>query len=76
MDSKLEYLLSLCTRTPGGRIVNSKDLNEHQIAEAQMKEHFFVDEHGCGFAFLPWTLSTTTDRKREADYFARNNMMV
>jgi hypothetical protein len=60
----------------GGRVVSSNDLNEFQIAEARREFKFFVTEGGLGFAILPWELTTDKDRKREADYFGRNNMMV
>ena len=59
------------------RIVNSGDLDRFQISEAQANGLFFVDpETSYGWALLPWDLTTTRDRKREADYFSRNNMMV
>lgn len=60
----------------GGRIVSSNDLNEYQIAEARRENKFFVTDDGLGFAILPWELTTDKDRKREAEYFTRNNMMV
>jgi hypothetical protein len=59
-----------------GRIVNSDDLSDLQISEARKEFRFFVTEQGLGFAILPWELTTRKDRKREADYFSQNNMMV
>lgn len=51
------------------RIVSSGDLNHWQIAEAQRRHLFFVDEEtALGWALLPWDLTTDKDRKREQDY--------
>ena len=59
------------------RIVSSGDMTELQIAEARQANRFYVDEEtGLGFAAIPWELTTSKDRKREADYFSRNNMMA
>ena len=74
MDPKLEYLLSLCTRSPGGRLVSSKDLIPAQIAEAQGREFFYIDADGNGFAFLPWSLTTQKDREREQDFLGAQFM--
>lgn len=76
MPPKLEYLLSLTTRSPGGRIICSKDLSEVQIADADLHNRFYVDADGLGYAFVPWSCTTKTDREREANYFSRNGMMV
>lgn len=73
---KLAVLLNLCITAPGGRLVSTGDLNEHQIAEATTMDRMYVDEGGFGYVFLPWSLTTRRDRLREADYFGRNNMMV
>ncbi len=59
------------------RIVSSGDMTELQISESRQANRFFVDEEtGLGFAAIPWELTTSKDRKREAGYFSRNNMMV
>lgn len=63
--------------TTGMRIVSSGDLTPNQISEAQAAYRFWLDvDTGLGFALVPWELTTGKDRKREADYFSRNNMMV
>jgi len=63
--------------TENCRIVSSGDLTNLQIAEAQASGKFFVDaSNGFGWALVPWELTTSKDRAREADYFSRNNMMV
>ena len=62
--------------TSGGRIVNSNDLTAFQISEAQANGKFWVSPEGYGWAILSWELTTDKDRKREADYFSRNNMMA
>ena len=74
--AELRQLLSMCGQSPGGRIVSSQELSEIQIGDAQLHNRFYVDPDGFGFAFVPWNLTTTKDRKREADYFSRNGMMV
>lgn len=52
------------------RVVSSGDLSIHQIAEAQANRLFWVDEKtNLGWAILPFELTTTKDRHREADYF-------
>ena len=59
------------------RVVSSGDLTHHQIVEAQTTGRFFVEPGGgLGWALLPWDLTTEKDRRREADYFSRNNMMT
>lgn len=59
------------------RIVSTGDLNHWQIAEASRLRLMFVDEEtALGWVLLPWSLTTDKDRKREADYFSRNEMMV
>lgn len=51
------------------RIVSSGDLTEIQIAEAQACGRFYVEPGGgLGWALLPWSLTTTKDRDREALY--------
>ncbi len=61
----------------GGRIVSSNDLHPFQMAELRQAGTFFVDPAtSYGWGLLPWDLTTDKDRKREADYFSRNNMMV
>ena len=60
-----------------GRIVSSGDLQMEVIVESQANERFYVDpDTSLGWAIIPWELSTMKDRKREADYFSRNNMLV
>lgn len=56
-----EFLKSI----EGGRIVSSADLNEHQIIEAKANNKFYVDDHGYGYAILPWGLKTDKDDERE-----------
>lgn len=53
------------------RIVCSGDLSVHQIAEAQASGKFFIASSGMGFVLLPFELTTTKDRQREADYHAK-----
>lgn len=65
-----EFLLKSCE--VGGRIVSSGELHRCQIAEAQAKGLFFVDEDTkLGWAILPWALTTDKDRERESLYFAK-----
>lgn len=72
-DGALKFLLSMGE----GRIVSSGDLTRLQIAEAQARGRFYVEPGGgLGWAVVPWDLTTAKDRKREADYFSRNNMLV
>ena len=61
--------------TLGGRVVSSNDLSPFQISEARRLGKFWISPEGFGWAIVPWELTTTKDRKREADYFSRNNMM-
>ena len=48
-----------------GRIVSSGDLCTEAISEARARGVFYVDGDGFGFAYLPWELTTSEDRKRE-----------
>lgn len=58
------------------RIVSSNDLHHEVIVDAQVNHRFWVDpETALGWALIPWDLSTIKDRKREADYFMRNDML-
>jgi hypothetical protein len=72
----VEQLLKLCATAPGGRIVSTNDLSEHQIAEASTAGLLYIDGAGFGWAFLSWNLTTKKDREREAAYFSRNGMMI
>lgn len=75
MDGALEFMKRAATGEY--RIVASGDLTAMQIIEAQTSGLFYVEPGGgIGWALLPWDLTTDKDRKREADYFSRNNMMV
>lgn len=59
------------------RIVSSGDLLREQIVQAQFDRRFFVDEDtGYGWALLPWEITTQKDRRREADYFSRHNLLA
>mgnify|MGYP000079537801 CR=1 FL=1 len=63
--------------TGDGRIVSTNDLTELQISEAMARNNIYIDPGtGLGWAFLSWDLTTEKDRKREADYFSRNNMLI
>lgn len=73
MDA-LEFLKLACNV---GRIVPSSELTELQICEATKRGWFYVEPGGgLGWAIVPWDLTTAKDRKREADYFSRNDMMT
>ena len=76
MEPRLAELLKLCSMAPGGRLVSTDELSGMQIDEARKSGLLYVDPAGYGYAFLPWNLTTTKDRQREADYFSRNGMMV
>jgi hypothetical protein len=75
-DGALAFL-KRTTSNANARIVSSGDLTNLQIAEAQACGRFYVEPGGgLGWALLPFALTTAKDRKREADYFSKHNMMV
>jgi len=78
-EMELQKALDFLRRGASGeyRIVASGDLTTYQISEAQRRGLFYVEPGGgIGWALVPWDVTTTKDRKREADYFSRNNMMA
>lgn len=70
MITSANQLLELAAKI-GARIVSSNDLDEFQIAESRQLGRFFVDENSCGWAVLPWSLTTSRDRDREREYFSQ-----
>lgn len=76
MKTAIEFLRHAASDTNPCRIVSTNDLDVFQIGEARAQKRMFVDEEtGLGWVMLPWDLTTGRDRKREAYYFSRNNMM-
>ena len=63
-DGALDFMKKF---VDGHRIVSTGDLTDFQISNAQVEDRMYVEPNGgLGWVALPWDLTTTKDKQREA----------